>query len=119
MITNNAIKAKFNFFWHQQDDFTLTNRGYIWTYPGKCITPMSIMVMPEWKINNLNLYDFKHHKIKIFQNLNESLNSVDMAVIFNPQPEFENIDSKVVFDGRGISNNSTFSIGTINENLDE
>jgi UDPglucose 6-dehydrogenase len=68
---------------------------------------------------DLNLYDFKHHKIKIFQNLNESLNSVDMAVIFNPQPEFENIDSKVVFDGRGISNNSTFSIGTINENLDE
>lgn len=54
-----SITEKFNFFWHQQDDFTLTNRGYIWTYPGKCITPMSIMVMPEWKINNLNLYDFK------------------------------------------------------------
>ena len=34
-------------FWHQTDDVTLTSRGYLWTYPGKPLTPRSICVMPE------------------------------------------------------------------------
>ena len=34
-------------FWHQNDSYTLTNTGYIWTYPGKTLTPQSICVMPE------------------------------------------------------------------------
>ncbi len=34
-------------FWHQEDDFVLTSRGYIWTYPGKTLTSKSIYVMPE------------------------------------------------------------------------
>ena len=37
----------FNYFWHQEDDFTLTSSNYIWTYPGKTYTPRSIIVMPE------------------------------------------------------------------------
>jgi hypothetical protein len=37
-----------NIFWHQEDDFTLTSKGYIWTFPGKEITERSIAVMPEW-----------------------------------------------------------------------
>lgn len=32
------------FFWHQQDDFTLTSNNYIWTYPNKNITENSIIV---------------------------------------------------------------------------
>jgi hypothetical protein len=50
--------AKLNFFWHQEDDFTLTSQGYIWTYPDKLLTPNSIHVMPEWhdpKFENLNM----------------------------------------------------------------
>jgi hypothetical protein len=39
---------KLNFFWHQEDDFTLTSQGYIWTYPNKPLTKNSICVMPEW-----------------------------------------------------------------------
>ena len=39
-----------DFFWHQNDDHTLTYRGYIWTYPGKPLTPDSICVMPEWVV---------------------------------------------------------------------
>jgi glycerophosphoryl diester phosphodiesterase len=39
---------KFNYFWHQEDDFTLTSEGYIWTYPGQPLTKKSICVMPEW-----------------------------------------------------------------------
>ena len=47
---------KYKYFWHDQDDHTLTSNNYIWTFPGKPYTPRSIMVMPEWntKISNLN-----------------------------------------------------------------
>tara|TARA_R110000868_G_scaffold2821_2_gene19537 strand:+ start:6324 stop:6782 length:459 start_codon:yes stop_codon:yes gene_type:complete len=38
----------FNYFWHQTDDFTLTSKKYIWTYPGKQYTLNSVVVMPEW-----------------------------------------------------------------------
>ena len=34
-------------FWHQEDDVTLTSKGYIWTYPGKQLTKNSICVLPE------------------------------------------------------------------------
>jgi hypothetical protein len=50
--------AKLNFFWHQEDDFTLTSQGYIWTYPGKNLTAQSICVMPEWD-KELDLTTFK------------------------------------------------------------
>jgi hypothetical protein len=33
-----------NFFWQEFDYFSLTSKKYIWTYPGKMITPFSIMV---------------------------------------------------------------------------
>jgi hypothetical protein len=35
------------YFWHQEDDFTLTSSNHIWTYPGKHLTNKSIAVMPE------------------------------------------------------------------------
>lgn len=35
------------FFWHEHDDYTLTSNGYIWTYPGKLISPNSILVINE------------------------------------------------------------------------
>jgi len=35
------------YFWHQNDDYTLTSHNYIWTYPGKELTERSVMVMPE------------------------------------------------------------------------
>ena len=39
-----------NFFWHQEDDVTLTSLGFIWAYPGLQPITNSIAVMPE--INN-------------------------------------------------------------------
>jgi hypothetical protein len=49
---------KLNFFWHQEDYFTLTSHGYIWTYPGNLLTKNSISVLPEWQdpeLKNLDL----------------------------------------------------------------
>jgi len=39
----------FNYFWHQEDDVTITSKGFFWTYPGKQLTNNSIAVMPEVK----------------------------------------------------------------------
>lgn len=36
-----------NYFWHQNDDFTLTSHGFIWTYPKKPLSPKSVCVLPE------------------------------------------------------------------------
>ena len=36
-----------NYFWHQNDDVTLTSKGYIWAYPGKQPIKSSIAVLPE------------------------------------------------------------------------
>lgn len=38
-----------NVFWHQEDDYTITNKGYVWAYPGKYVLPESkaIAVLPE------------------------------------------------------------------------
>ena len=45
LLALNKIKA--HYFWHQEDDYTITSKGYIWTYPGKKILPKSICVLPE------------------------------------------------------------------------
>lgn len=45
----------FNYFWHQEDYFTLTSKRYIWTYPGQEYTPKSVIVMPEWKYEDWDM----------------------------------------------------------------
>ena len=36
-----------HYFWHQEDDITLTSKNYIWAYPGKQPIKNSIAVLPE------------------------------------------------------------------------
>lgn len=38
---------KCHYFWHQNDDYTLTSKGYIWVYPGKTLIKNCIAVLPE------------------------------------------------------------------------
>lgn len=44
---NNLKKIGAHYFWHQEDDVTITSKGYFWTYPGKTLTNNSICVLPE------------------------------------------------------------------------
>lgn len=44
---NYFSETELTYFWHQNDDFTLTSNGYIWTTPGKHLGPNSIFVLPE------------------------------------------------------------------------
>ncbi len=41
------FRDSLNSFWHQQDSYTLTTKGFIWAYPGQILTPNSVCVMPE------------------------------------------------------------------------
>ena len=40
-------KINCHYFWHQEDDYTITSKGIIWTYPGKLLLKNSICVLPE------------------------------------------------------------------------
>lgn len=38
---------KYNYFWHEDDQYTLTSKGFVWTHPNSTLINASIMVMPE------------------------------------------------------------------------
>lgn len=48
---------KVEFFWHQEDDISITSNGFLWTYPGKPLTDLSICVQPEWDLRWLDHMD--------------------------------------------------------------
>lgn len=37
----------YNYFWHEDDNYTLTSHGYIWAHPKSKLLASCIMVMPE------------------------------------------------------------------------
>lgn len=48
LITNKKIHC----FFHDKDDYTITSKNLIWSYPGKQLTQNTICVMPE-RVNQL------------------------------------------------------------------
>lgn len=48
------LSLSINCFWHENDDFTLTSFGYIWTFPGKETREKSIIVdnSNNWREKN-------------------------------------------------------------------
>lgn len=43
-----CLNNKLHCFWHDKDDYTMTNCGYIWAFPGKLKAgPFTVMVLPE------------------------------------------------------------------------
>jgi len=53
-------KSDYNYFWHQEDDFTLTSKEKIWTYPNKEVVTESIIVCQDLQstkdMSKKNLY---------------------------------------------------------------
>ncbi len=43
-----------NYFWHQNDDYTITSKGFVWVYPGKKLIKNSVFVLPEYTNNSNN-----------------------------------------------------------------
>ena len=48
-------KLDCHYFWHEDDDYTITSKGYIWIYPNKKILKNGICVLPE----NTNYQNFE------------------------------------------------------------
>jgi len=45
-------KTDLHYFFHDEDDCTITSKGDLWVYPGKQPVKNSIAVMPEWHRDN-------------------------------------------------------------------
>ena len=41
----------YNFFWHQEDNYTITSQGVVWVYPNKELIDGCICVLPELGFN--------------------------------------------------------------------
>lgn len=52
------LTTDYNYFWHQEDDYTLTSHRFIWAYPGQPTTARSVQVMPETADPELKNIDF-------------------------------------------------------------
>jgi hypothetical protein len=52
------LKEDYKYFWHDNDDYTLTSNGLIWTYPGKPATDCSILVIQDNSFSNEHLNAF-------------------------------------------------------------
>lgn len=48
-------ELEFNYFWHENDKYTLTSRGTIWVYPGEIVPGGAVSVLPEKWIKNSRL----------------------------------------------------------------
>lgn len=49
------IQTEFHYFWHQKDNYTLTSKNYIWSFPGYEINSKKcIKVLPEKTYKKIN-----------------------------------------------------------------
>jgi len=60
-----------HYFWHEDDDYTLTSKGFIWTYPKKLLYYNSVCVLPEYGYNGSlqNCYAICSDNIKQYREL--------------------------------------------------
>ena len=52
-LSNHKILNTLNYFFHDNDEATITSKGYLWVYPGLQPVKNSIAVLPE--LNNENI----------------------------------------------------------------
>ena len=64
-----------NFFWHQNDDYTITSFGYIWAYPGMEVNSQSVLVLPERNQDITKLNSLKINSYGICSDYVKSLNN--------------------------------------------
>lgn len=57
------LDTELNYFWHQEDYYTLTSHHWIWAYPGQPVTSRSVQVMPETADPSLNNIDWHAHAV--------------------------------------------------------
>lgn len=66
-----SCEQDLNYFWHQDDDFTLTSKNIIWTYPGKQFSEKSVIVKLDYEANYIkksNLFGICSDHIEKYKN---------------------------------------------------
>lgn len=58
LIEDKKQGGTFNFFWHENDKFSITSKNILWCYPSANVFKEGINVMPEW--NNLEKEKLKN-----------------------------------------------------------
>ena len=56
-----------NYFWHQEDRFTITSKGYIWTYPGNIVGNNSVIVDNEKKVSDYKCFGVCSDYIEMYK----------------------------------------------------
>ena len=62
----NKIK-ELNYFWHQEDNFTITSKGYLWTYPGNSIGNNSVIVDNDNKFTEYKCYGVCSDYVELYK----------------------------------------------------
>jgi hypothetical protein len=52
LLNFRSCEFNIHYFWHQEDNFTITSKGYIWSHMNMPISPYSICVLPEQNTKN-------------------------------------------------------------------
>jgi len=67
------LPSSLNYFWHESDTITITNRKFIWAFPGKQPINGSIAVLPE--LNNDDISQCVGICSDVIAKYNDSTNS--------------------------------------------
>jgi hypothetical protein len=67
--THNALlaldKINAHYFWHQEDDYTITSKGYFWTFPGKeLLKKIFVLIMNFMFVQFITNFYLKIKKLK-------------------------------------------------------
>lgn len=55
----NTKKKHLHYFYHTDEDYVLTSKGYIWCYVGKPALENSVIVMPEKSIHSYSMEELE------------------------------------------------------------
>lgn len=55
--------TELNYFWHQEDHYTLTSHRWIWAYPGHPVGQKTVQVMPEMADPELKNIDWSAYAV--------------------------------------------------------
>jgi len=72
-----CLDNKLHCFYHDKDDYTMTNCGYVWAFPGQPKAgPFTIMVLPEWynspsEIKELDCFGICSDYVELIKHLNK------------------------------------------------
>ena len=68
-------KFAINYFWHESDQYTLTNKGFIWTYPNKKLCEQSIAVCLKKKHIKRKIFGICSDFVDFYRSKNYEYNS--------------------------------------------